>query len=121
MAPLAAARMDRPDAETIAAEVRKAPACTGTRCTCGRRASARTARRWAKRELSSDAEVWLRRSIDAEYAALPASERAALEAEFAPLVDDFRRLWLTRDRPGGLHDSIGRFERLLAVYRRGCP
>ncbi len=71
----------------------------------------------AKRELSSDAEVWPRRSIDAEYAALPAPDRAALAADLAPLVDDFRRLWLTRDRPGGLHDSTGRFERLLAVYR----
>ena len=75
----------------------------------------------AKRELSSEAEVWPRRTIDAEYAALPAPAHAELAAELAPLVDDFRRLWLTRGRPGGLHDSTGRFERLLAVYRGGDP
>ena len=117
MAPLAAARMDRPDAETIAAELRN-----------GAGLYRHTLHLWAarirahgtavaKRELASGAEVWPRRTIDAEYAALPAFARAALEAELAPLVDDFRRLWRRRDRPGGLHDSTGRFERLLAAYR----
>lgn len=61
--------------------------------------------------------MWPRRTIDREYAALPAHARAALEAEMAPLVADFRRLWLRRARPGGLADSTGRFERLLAACR----
>ena len=102
MAPLAAARMDRPDAETIAAELRN-----------GAGLYRHALRLWAARirthgpavaarPLASDAEVWPRRTIDAEYAALPARARAALEAELAPLVDDFRRLWLRRARPGGL-------------------
>ena len=121
MAPLAAARMDRPDAETIAAELRNGAGLYrhALHLWAARIRAHGTA--VAKRELSSVAEVWPRRSIDAEYAALPAPDRAALEAELAPVVDDFRRLWLTRDRPGGLHDSTGRFERLLAVYRGDDP
>ncbi len=121
MAPLAAARMDRPDAETVAAELRNGAGLYrhALHLWAARIRTHGTA--VAKRELSSDAEVWPRRTIDAEYAALPAPARAALEAELAPLVDDFRRLWLTRDRPGGLHDSTGRFERLLAAYRGDDP
>ena len=117
MAPLAAARMDRPDAETIAAELRNGAGLYrhALHLWAARIRAHGTA--VAKRELSSDAEVWPRRTIDAEYAALPAPARAALEAELASVVDDFRRLWRRRDRPGGLHDSTGRFERLLAAYR----
>ena len=117
MAPLDAARMDRPDAETIAAELRNGAGLYrhALHLWAARIRAHGTA--VAKRELSSDAEVWPRRTIDAEYAALPAPARAALEAELASVVDDFRRLWLRRDRPGGLHDSTGRFERLLAAYR----
>ena len=121
MAPLAAARMDRPDAETIAAELRNGAGLYrhALHLWAARIRAHGTA--VVKRELASGAEVWPRRTIDAEYAALPASARAALEAELAPLVDDFRRLWLRRDRPGGLHDSTGRFERLLAAYREDDP
>ena len=117
MAPLAAARMERPDAETIAAELRNGAGLYRHALHLWAARIRAHGTPVAKRELSSDAEVWPRRSIDAEYAALPAPDRAALAAELAPLVDDFRRLWLTRDRPGGLHDSTGRFEQLLAAYR----
>ena len=117
MAPLAAARMERPDAETIAAELRNGAGLYRHALHLWAARIRAHGTPVAKRELSSDSEVWPRRSIDAEYAALPAPDRAALAAELAPLVDDFRRLWLTRDRPGGLNDSTGRFERLLAVYR----
>ena len=121
MVPLSEARMERPDAETIVAELRNGAGLYrhALHLWAARIRAHGTA--VAKRELSSAAEVWPRRTIDAEYAALPAPERAALEAELAPLVDDFRRLWLTRDRPGGLQDSTGRFERLLAAYRGDDP
>jgi len=33
------------------------------------------------------------------------------------LIVEFRRLWRTRSREGGLKDSAGRLERLLAMYR----
>lgn len=121
MAPLSAARMDRPDAETIAAELRNGAGLYrhALRLWAARIRTHGTA--VAARPLASDAEVWPRRTIDAEYAALPARARAALEAELAPLVDDFRRLWLRRARPGGLADSTGRFDRLLAAYRGTIP
>ena len=62
-------------------------------------------------------ETWPRRSVDKQYAQISAAKRKVLAEELAPLVEDFRRLWLMRSRPGGLHDSVGRFERLLDVYR----
>ena len=53
-----------------------------------------------------------------EVPQLPAEARAELAAELEPILTEFRRLWLLRNRPGGLEDSVGRFERLLASYKR---
>jgi hexosaminidase len=47
--------------------------------------------------------------------ALPASERRVLRAELQPLIERHRSLWPARNRPGGLEDSAGRLERLLAT------
>ena len=117
LAPLGSARMQRPDAELIAAELRNGAGLYrhALHLWAARVETHGTA--VARRELSSDEEVWPRRTIDREYAALPAPARAKLDAELAPLVDEYRRLWLARDRPGGLADSTGRFEQLLAAYR----
>jgi exonuclease VII small subunit len=52
-----------------------------------------------------------------EVPQLPAEARAELAAELEPILTEFRRLWLLRNRPGGLEDSVGRFERLLASYK----
>lgn len=49
--------------------------------------------------------------------ALPTADRARLAAELEPLLEDYRRIWLLRNRPGGLADSVGRLEALLAAYR----
>ena len=116
LAPLGSARMQRPDAELIAAELRNGAGLYrhALHLWAARVETHGTA--VARRELSSDEEVWPRRTIDREYAALPAPARAKLDAELAPLVDEYRRLWLARDRPGGLADSTGRFEQLLAAY-----
>jgi len=46
---------------------------------------------------------------------LPDEAKRALAAELEPLVPRFRRLWLARNRSGGLTDSAGRFENLLAA------
>jgi len=48
---------------------------------------------------------------------LPSSRRRSLASELGPLVEDYRRLWLSRSRPGGLSDSAGRLVRLLDRYR----
>jgi len=34
----------------------------------------------------------------------------SLRAELSSLIEEYRRLWLLRSRPGGLRDSAGRFE-----------
>ena len=47
---------------------------------------------------------------------ISAEDRAALRDSLTPLVDRYRRAWSVRNRPGGLVDSAGRFERLLARY-----
>lgn len=49
--------------------------------------------------------------------AIPAATRATLAEELERLIADYRRLWLARNRPGGLDDSVGRLEKLLALYR----
>jgi hexosaminidase len=46
---------------------------------------------------------------------LPASTRAALLAEYAPLVAAHEPVWLARNRPGGRADSVARLERLQAM------
>ena len=37
--------------------------------------------------------------------------------ELKPLIDQYKELWLNRSRPGGLTDSVGRFETLLEWYQ----
>lgn len=43
--------------------------------------------------------------------------REALAAELAPLIERHRALWLGRNRPGGLSESAGQIERVLAQLR----
>jgi len=37
-----------------------------------------------------------------------------LRAELATFLEEYRALWLARSRPGGLRDSVRRFEELLS-------
>jgi hypothetical protein len=48
---------------------------------------------------------------------LPGKVRQALASELEELIAEQRLLWLARNRPGGLEDSVGRLEKLLAMYR----
>jgi hypothetical protein len=43
--------------------------------------------------------------------------RAALAARLAPMVEEHRRLWLARNRPGGLDESVEMLERVARGYR----
>jgi len=52
---------------------------------------------------------------NAGTSALPAAKRHELAAELEPLLPEFRQVWLLRNRSGGLKDSAGRFESLLAI------
>jgi len=47
---------------------------------------------------------------------IPENTRHVLAVELEQLIMDFRRLWLARNRPGGLSDSIGRLRRILKLY-----
>lgn len=42
--------------------------------------------------------------------------RKAMAEELKPLMEDYCRRWLARNRPGGLDDSLVRLQRLLAEY-----
>ena len=55
--------------------------------------------------------------VATEIGKMPAATREELDAELGPLVEVFRRLWLARSRPGGLNDSVTRWEQMLVAYR----
>ncbi|MBN2472829.1 MAG: hypothetical protein JXN59_19045, partial [Anaerolineae bacterium] len=48
---------------------------------------------------------------------IPADVRVRLAEELDPLIDEYQRVWLARNRPGGLADSVSRLEALLAQYQ----
>jgi hypothetical protein len=47
---------------------------------------------------------------------LAAASNSELKRELHALIEDYRALWLARNRPGGLGDSVARFEAALADY-----
>ena len=88
----------RPGAELIADEFRNAAALLRHACRLG---------------------IARLRADSGEIAAIPLETRRALASELEKIVAEYRRLWLRRNRPGGLADSVGRMERLLSMYRAG--
>lgn len=96
IAALPQARMARADAAQISDEFAHAAALLRHACRLG----------IARLQAGGDA-----------IGAIPAATRAALAEELEGLIADYRRLWLARNRLGGLDDSAGRLEKLLALYR----
>lgn len=47
----------------------------------------------------------------------PCPSDAALRSDLSAAIESQRSSWLTRSRPGGLTDSVGRLEETLATYR----
>ena len=90
------ARMARPDADLIAEEFRNATDLLRHACRLG------IARLQAEGEAMAD---------------IPAQTRQSLASELQEIVATYRRLWLARNRVGGLEDSAGRLEKLLAMYQ----
>ncbi|MBE0699604.1 MAG: family 20 glycosylhydrolase [Anaerolineaceae bacterium] len=86
IAPLAASQMSRPDADLIKREYIN---------------TARLLRHGARRILLAQA-------------GMPADGCMNLAVDLKDIIDEFRSLWLVRNRPGGLEDSAGRLE---AAYR----
>lgn len=80
VAPLSTAKMARPDAELIRREYQH---------------TARMLRHGARRALLA---------IEGDSGGL----RKELAADMAEIIEEYRKLWLARSRPGGLADSVGR-------------
>jgi len=95
MQPLFKARMARPDAGLVVAELRIAADLLRHACRLG------IAR------LQTDGGA---------IAEIPATTRLSLADELTTILADYRTLWLARNRPGGLAESSRRMERLLAEY-----
>ena len=96
MEPLPRARMARPDADLVADEFRLGAAMQKHACRLGQ------------------ALVGTR---DKNIAEVSGRRREGLAEELRPIIEEYRRLWLRRSRPGGLAHSAGRLERLLAAYQ----
>ena len=54
-------------------------------------------------------------------ASVPQSTRDALAADLDDIVNEHRRLWLQRNRPGGLGDSVAWLDNLRLAYDTGEP
>lgn len=52
---------------------------------------------------------------------VPAGVRTGLAAELDGLTERYRALWLCRNRPGGLDDSVAWLDNLRDAYRTGRP
>ncbi len=92
------ARMRRPDADRVVAEYRLVADLLLHACALG------------------EARIEGGRS---PIPALPLRVRERLASELEPLIEEYRRLWLARSRPGGLADSVGRLERVRRLLRGG--
>jgi hypothetical protein len=69
--------------------------------------------------LVSDARARLQG--DGTLASIPADDRNALGAVLDPLMDRYRSLWLRRNRPGGLEDSLAWLHNVRLAYETGRP
>jgi hexosaminidase len=58
---------------------------------------------------------------DGTLASVPQAERDALAGRLDGIIDRHRSLWLARNRPGGLADSVGWLDHLRAAYATGQP
>ncbi|MDD3740687.1 MAG: family 20 glycosylhydrolase [Bacteroidales bacterium] len=49
---------------------------------------------------------------------IPKEVKEELVAELKPLIENHKKLWTVRNRPGGLKDSAGKLENLLNYYNK---
>ncbi len=61
----------------------------------------------------------LRMDSDGRLPSIPDEERRKLSQRLGSIMETHRRLWLARNRPGGLEDSLSRLEHLDHCYRTG--
>jgi hypothetical protein len=94
---LGRSRSRRPDASLVIDELRTAAALVALVCRDGRA------------RLAEDG--WL--------SSVPDAVRSTLAAELRPLIEHHRELWLARNQPGGLEDSVAWLQHLLQCYETG--
>jgi hexosaminidase len=58
---------------------------------------------------------------DGSIGSVPPGTRAELAADLAGLTARYRSLWLARNRPGGLDDSVAWLDNLATAYASGRP
>jgi hexosaminidase len=58
---------------------------------------------------------------DGTIGAVPADTRSELAAELDGLTERYRAIWLSRNRPGGLDDSLAWLRNLRSAYETGRP
>ena len=63
----------------------------------------------------------LRMEGDGTLGSVAEDARDELARRLAELTDRYRELWLSRNRPGGLDDSLGWFANLRSAYETGRP
>ncbi|HEY1636790.1 MAG TPA: family 20 glycosylhydrolase [Acidimicrobiales bacterium] len=56
---------------------------------------------------------------DGWLSSVPEATRSNLAAQLRPLIERHRDLWLARNRPGGLDDSVAWLQHLLECYETG--
>jgi hexosaminidase len=94
---LGRARIARSDGSLVLDELRNAAALVSLLCHDGR----------------------ARLAGDGTLASVPASTRRELAAEMVHVIDAHRELWLARNRPGGLNDSVSWLAHLRECYDTG--
>jgi len=95
MSPLPQARMEHPDAQQVADEVSNAAALLRHACCL---AIARL------------------QTTDGKIDSIPENTRKELAADLRKIITEHKRLWLLRNREGGLVDSAARMEKILGLY-----
>jgi len=53
-----------------------------------------------------------------ELGKVPSSKRKILATEYKNLIEEHKKLWIVRNRPGGLHISAGNYERGLLELKK---
>jgi hexosaminidase len=66
-------------------------------------------------------DLQARLAVDGHIGSVPQEQRAALARDLDDVIDRYRTLWLERNRPGGLEDSVAWLSNMAAAYATGRP
>ena len=66
-------------------------------------------------------DLQARLEVDGHIVSVPEAQRDLLERELNGLMERYRSLWLERNRPGGLEDSLAWLSNVKSAYATGQP